>query len=533
MEDWLWWRDGVIYQIYPRSFADSNADGIGDLKGIIGKLDYLEDLGVDALWLSPINPSPDVDFGYDVADYYGIDPKFGTMEDFNTLLEESHRRGMHLILDLVLNHTSDQHPWFLQSRASKDNPYRDWYLWRDGQKPGTPPNNWASIFGGKGWEFDATTGQWYYHMFAPQQPDLNWRYPPVRQEMMNIFHFWLDKGVDGFRLDVFNEYFKDEQFRNNPLKLGIRKFDRQQHVYDVDQPEMIGVVEEIRSILDQYPERYAVGETYMASAERAVEFTGPSRLNAAFDFALLHCRWDAASFLEVIQKWDGLNVDDHWPNNVLNNHDNPRSATRYGRGEDDERLKVAAALLLTIRGTPFLYQGEEIGMRDIKLKGSEIQDSAGKRYFPLYKGRDGCRAPMQWDSSEFSGFSPVTPWLKVHPDHVARNVENQLQDANSLLHFYRKLLAVRKNSPALRRGMFQTITFEPKRLVAYLRQDASETMLVALNFGRRKVRLALGEDLAHRDWELVLSSKLRTESGVKGGWLPLAGEEVCILKSRN
>ncbi|MRR29578.1 hypothetical protein EG834_04450, partial [bacterium] len=231
MDDWLWWRDGVIYQIYPRSFADSNADGVGDLKGITGKLDYLEDLGVDAIWLSPINPSPDVDFGYDVADYYGIDPKFGTMDDFNALLEESHRRGMHVILDLVLNHTSDQHAWFLQSRSSKDNPYREWYLWRDGQKPGTPPNNWASIFGGKGWEFDKSTGQWYYHMFAPQQPDLNWRYPPVRQEMMNIFTFWLDKGVDGFRLDVFNEYFKDERFRNNPLKFGIRKFERQRHVY--------------------------------------------------------------------------------------------------------------------------------------------------------------------------------------------------------------------------------------------------------------------------------------------------------------
>lgn len=533
MSDSHWWRNGVIYQIYPRSFADSNGDGIGDLNGIIGRLDYLAELGVDAIWLSPINPSPDVDFGYDVADYYAVDPKYGSMADFDRLLEEAHRRNIHVILDLVLNHTSDQHAWFIQSRSSKDNPYRPWYIWRDGRKPGSAPNNWASIFGGRGWVFDPRTGQWFYHMFAPQQPDLNWRHEPVRKEMMNIFKFWLDKGVDGFRLDVFNEYFKDDQFRDNPWKLGIRRFDMQQHVYDADRPEMMGVVEEIRSILDRYPERYAVGETYLAPSERAVEYTGDSRLHAAFDFSLLQSKWSAQSFMQVVQRWDAMNIGDHWPNNVMNNHDNPRSATRFGRGEDDERLKVAAAFLLTIRGTPFLYQGEEIGMRDIRLKCSEMQDPVGKKYCPVHRGRDGCRAPMQWDASEFSGFSQAKPWIKVHPNHVIRNVENQKQDAQSLFHFYKDLLRIRKNSLALQEGMFQPITFEPKRLVAYLRQNETETVLVALNFGRRKVRLALGYELANREWELLLSSQQRPEVGVKDQWLPLAGEEACILKARN
>jgi alpha-glucosidase len=532
MDDWLWWRDGVIYQIYPRSFADSNGDGIGDLQGIIGRLDYLADLGVDGLWLSPINPSPDRDFGYDVADYYGIDPKFGSMTDFETLIAEAHKRGLHIILDLVLNHTSDQNAWFLQSRSSRDNPYRDWYLWRDGKAEGVAPNNWESIFGGKAWTFDEQTGQWYYHMFVKEQPDLNWRNPAVRSEMLHIFTYWLEKGVDGFRLDVFNEYFKDAQFRDNPPRLGLRGFDRQQHIYDVDQPEMMGVVQEIRSTMDQYPERYVVGETFMAGINRAVEFTGENRLNAAFDFTLLHTPWNAARFLQVIQRWDALNDDGHWPNIVMNNHDNVRSATRYGRGEDDERLKVAAGLLLTLRGTPFLYQGEEIGMRDIPLTRSDLRDPVGIRYFPFNKGRDGCRSPMQWDASEFAGFSNVQPWLKVHPNHVSRNVESQLSEGNSLLNFYRKLLHLRKENSTLRRGMFQPITYEPRRLLAYLRQDNKDTVLVALNFGRRRVKLVLGDTLLHRRWEVLLSSKGRQDPGIQDRSLQLAGEEVCILKGR-
>ncbi|PKN85411.1 MAG: glucohydrolase, partial [Chloroflexi bacterium HGW-Chloroflexi-7] len=318
MSDFLWWRDGVIFQIYPRSFADSNGDGIGDLPGITGKLDYLAELGVDAIWLSPINPSPDKDFGYDVADYKGIDPKYGTMADFEELVKQAHERKIRVILDLVMNHTSDQHPWFVESRSSKDNPKRDWYLWRTSPKgKNEPPNNWQSIFGGKAWDYDEKTGEWYYHMFVKEQPDLNWRNPDVRAEMISVFRFWADRGVDGFRLDVFNEFFKDDQFRDNPAKFGIRPFDQQVHIYDADRPEMMGVVEEIRATLDAYPERYAVGETFLADPKTSAKYCGPSKLHAAFNFAFIHFGWKPDKFLKFVLEWEAT-LGETWPNYVLN-----------------------------------------------------------------------------------------------------------------------------------------------------------------------------------------------------------------------
>lgn len=526
-KEFLWWRDGVIYQIYPRSFADSNNDGIGDLNGIINKLDYLADLGVDGLWLSPINPSPDKDFGYDVADYFDIDPKFGTMADFDRLLTEAHKRGLHIIMDLVLNHTSDQNEWFKESRSSRDNPKRDWYLWRD------RPNNWKSVFGGPGWQFDEATGQYYFHMFVPEQPDLNWRNPEVYQKMMDVFKFWLERGVDGFRLDVFNEYFKDAQFRDNPGKLGIRAFDAQQHIYDTSQPEMFTALKDIRAILDSYSERYVVGETFIADTVQSAQYIGPEKLHAGFDFSFLSCPWDPNRFLKVITKWDSL-LADAWPNYVLNNHDQPRSASRYGQGENDERLKVAAAMLLTLRGTPFLYYGEEIGMRNIHLKRSELQDPVGIRFWPVPVGRDGCRAPMQWNNSENAGFGKGKPWLKVHPDYKDRNVEQQKADQNSLFTFYKRLLAIRKATPALQKGSFVPLTYDPRRLLAYLRQDADQTVLIALNFGRRKVRLALGPQLRGKDWQLLLSNKRTSVPTISpDGWLPLMGNEASIYIRKN
>jgi len=300
--NFLWWRDGIIYQIYPRSFADSNGDGIGDLNGITARLDYLAELGVDALWLSPISPSPDVDFGYDVSDYVDIDPKFGTLADFDRLLAEAHRRNIHIVLDLVLNHTSDQHPWFQESRQSRASARRDWYIWRDPAPGGGKPNNWQSVFGGSAWQWDPHTRQYYLHLFYKEQPDLNWRNPEVRQAMLDVFRFWLDRGVDGFRLDVFNMYFKDAGFRSNPPKPGLRGFDRQQHIYDHSQPEMFPLLAEIRAILDAYPERYAVGETFMGSPEHAAEYVGPDKLHAAFEFDLLHCRWNPADYHRVIAR---------------------------------------------------------------------------------------------------------------------------------------------------------------------------------------------------------------------------------------
>ena len=527
-KDYLWWRDGVIYQIYPRSFADSNGDGIGDLQGLIGKLDYLAELGVDGIWLSPINPTPDKDFGYDVSNYKDIDSKFGSLEVLDVLIKEAHQRNLHIILDLVLNHSSDQHPWFVESRSSKDNPYRDWYIWRD-PKNGRVPNNWQSIFGGKAWEFDKKTGQYYYHMFVKEQPDLNWRNDATRKELLSVFNFWADRGVDGFRLDVFNEYFKDAQFRNNPLKLGKRPFDAQEHLYDTNQPEMMGVVNDIRTILDQYPERYSIGETFMSTMKIAAEYSGDNKLHATFDFSFVWNKWNPASFLRSIQKWESALTEGCWPTYVLNNHDCKRSATRYKAPEDDERLKVAVGMLLTLRGTPFLYAGEEIGMRDIKVKHSEMQDPLGKHYWPIDVGRDGCRSPMQWDASLNAGFSKGKPWLKVHPNYITRNVEAQSGDPKSLLNFYRKLLKLRKETPALHRGSFLSLNFDPRRVLGYLRQYGDQTVLVALNFGKRNVRLALGNTLRHAQWELLLSNKRDVTPAVANGWLALEGDEVCIL----
>lgn len=531
-DDFLWWRDGIIYQIYPRSFADSNGDGIGDLNGITARLDYLQDLGIDAIWLSPIYPSPDADFGYDVADYTAIDPKFGTMDDFDRLLEEAHRRDIRIVLDLVLNHTSDQHPWFLESRSSRDNPYRDWYIWRDPAPGGGPPNNWQSRFGGPGWEFDQHTGQYYFHMFHKAQPDLNYRNPAVRQAVLDVFRFWLDKGVDGFRLDVFNAYFKDAELRSNPPRLGLIGWDRQHHRYDIDQPEMLPFLKEVRELLDAYPERYAVGETFEATPARAAAYTGKDRLHATFNFKFTSCRWRPRCFLKSIVEWEGALSPDDWPNYVLNNHDLPRTGTRYAIGENDARLKVAAAMLLTLRGTPFLYYGEEIGMRDIRLSRDEILDPVGKRYWPFYKGRDGCRAPMQWDDSPYAGFSNVQPWLPVHPDYTFRNVAAQQGEPDSLLETYRQLIRLRRKLPALQRGVFVPLVYEPAAILAYLRQTSDQTVLVALNFRRAPNRLVLGSAMSGAEWQLVYSSRGCGDHRISNRILQLDGYEAAIFQQQ-
>jgi alpha-glucosidase len=532
--NFLWWRDGIIYQIYPRSFADANNDGIGDLDGIITRLDYLKDLGIDAIWLSPINPSPDVDFGYDVSNYHDIDPKYGTLASFDRLVNEAHARGIRIILDLVLNHTSDQHPWFIESRKSRDNPYRDYYLWRDPKPNGNPPNNWLSIFGGDGWELDPATGQMYFHMFCKEQPDVNWRNPAVRKAMLDVFRFWLERGVDGFRLDVFNAYFKHPELKDNPTKLiGLRGFERMQHINDIDQPDMIPLLQEIRALLDSYDERYVVGETFLGGAEKAALYCGDHLLHASFNFEFLQSSWWARAFFQAIQRWEqDLSGKGAWPNYVLNNHDSSRSATRYTHNEDDNRLKVAAAMLLTMRGTPFLYYGEEIGMRDIKLAREQIQDPVGKRYWPIVKGRDGCRSPMQWNAGPNAGFTQATidPWLPIHPDSSERNVVNQLANPDSLLIFYKSLIALRKETPALRSGMFTPITYGTRFLLAYLRQLPNETVLVALNFSSRRQRLVLGRQLANTRWKLLLSNKRTSMVDPDSDIMVLEPNEAILLK---
>ncbi len=497
----LWWREGIIYQIYPRSFSDSNGDGLGDLPGILSRLDYLADLGVDAIWLSPFYPTPDADFGYDVSDHTDVDPRFGSLADFDRLLDEAHARGLRVILDLVLNHTSDRHPWFLESRSSRENPRADWYLWRD------RPNNWQSVFGGRAWTYVPERDQYYYHMFLPQQPDVNWRNPEVRRAQLDVVRFWLARGVDGFRLDVFNVYFKDEAFRENPFRPGLRAFDRQRHIYDADRPEMIPLLRELRAILDERPGRYAVGETFLSTPEKIVRYCGPDRLHAAFHFRFLRSPFAPRAFRKAIEEWERLYAEyGIWPNYVLGNHDVPRMATRYAHGEDDARLKVLMALLLTLRGTPFLYYGEEIGMRDIRLRRSEILDPPGRKYWPFYKGRDGCRSPMQWDDSPHAGFTTGTPWLPVHPNYTHRNVSSQQENPASLLNFTRQLIALRKEYAALRRGEFEFLPTPTRQVMLYRRREGDEEILIALNFVARPLRLSLPASVTARSWHTLLST---------------------------
>lgn len=524
----LWWRDGVIYQIYPRSFMDSSGDGIGDLPGIIGKLDYLHQLGVDALWLSPVYPSPDVDFGYDVSDFLNIDPKYGSLQDFDLLVKKAERAGIKIIMDLVLNHTSDQHEWFRQSRQSRTNPFQDFYLWQDADKNGNPPNNWLSVFGSSAWHWDAGRQQFYYHMFCKEQPDLNWRNSQVRQKLMDVFRFWLDRGAKGFRLDVFNVNFKDDRIRNNPYKLsGIRPFDRQHHLYDCDRPEMLDALAEIRSILDKYEDAYLVGETFLSAPEKAAAYCGESLLHQAFNFKFLESGWRAGQFARAVEDWESVLGSNYWPNYVLNNHDVTRSASRYAIGEDDERLKLAAAMLLTLRGTPFIYYGEEIGMRNIRFKRSEILDPVGKHYWPFHKGRDGCRSPMQWDASLNAGFTQSHPWLPVHPDWQQRNIALQMQQPDSLLSCYQQLIALRRQHAVIRRGDLTILKNMPAGIFAYQRQSEGETLLVLLNFMHipRQVLLTDGSD---QQWQPIFSTK-RESGPISGNAVQLAADEGLLL----
>jgi alpha-glucosidase len=505
-----WWQTGVIYQIYPRSFADSDGDGTGDLRGVVAHLDHLNDgtprsLGVDAVWLSPFFPSPGFDFGYDVSDYCAVDPLLGTMADFDTLVAEAHRRGIRIILDLVLNHTSHLHPWFVESRSSRESAKRDWYIWQDPGRAGGAPNNWESVFGGRAWTRDARTRQYYFHMFLEQQPDLNWRNPQVRRKVMDVFRFWLDRGADGFRLDVVDAYFKDAGLRNNPPAFGIRGYDRQRHVYDKDRPELFGVYREIRSILDSYGGRMAVGEV-MGGMREAARYCKDALLPLAFNFDFTRQPWNPLRFLRAVEAYESELAGEGWPCYVLSNHDNPRHATRYGGRWPEARAKVAAAMLFTLRGTPFLYYGEEIGMRDGVIHRSEIKDPPGRRYWPLYKGRDACRRPMPWDDSPGAGFTTGKPWLPINPDYREVNVAAQRDDPNSVFSFYRKLIWLRKKTPALQVGDFRSIPVRSGRALVYLRETKDQTVLVAMNFSEMPVTAVPEAPLPARSPRLMLST---------------------------
>ena len=503
----LWWQTGVIYQIYPRSYMDSNGDGVGDLPGIQSKLDYAQWLGVDAIWISPIFPSPMADFGYDVANYTDIEPLFGTLADFDRLLAEAHSRGLRLMLDLVPNHTSDRHAWFQESRSSRDNPKRDWYIWRDAKPDGSPPNNWLGNFGGSGWEWDEATGQYYYHAFLKEQPDLNWRNPAVRDAMYRVLRFWLDRGVDGFRVDVIWHLIKDDQFRDNPPNPDYRSGDASIRqfiqLYSADRPEVHEIIAEMRNVLEQYDARVLIGEIYLP-LERLVHYYGKDLRGAhlPFNFQLIETAWSATAISNLIHEYEGALPMGGWPNWVLSNHDQKRIASRAGR----DQARIAAMLLLTLRGTPTLYYGDEIGMESVPIPPELVQDPWEKNEPGLGLGRDPSRTPMQWDASPNAGFTTGKPWLPVASDYVERNVACCAEDGTSILMLYRELIRLRRKRPSLSVGEYLSVHSDEHVLV-FERQHDGDRLIVALNFSRDRqtVPLPPGET----GWRPVLTSSLR------------------------
>ncbi len=482
-----WWKRGVFYQVYPRSFADSNGDGVGDIPGITSKLDYLADLGIEGLWLSPVYQSPMRDFGYDISDYRGIDPMFGTMADFDTLLREAHDRGIRIVMDGVFNHTSDQHPWFIESRSSRDSPRREWYIWRDG-KGRKSPNNWQAVFGGRAWQWDERTSQYYLHLFIKEMPDLNWRSPALKSAVFDEIRFWLDRGVDGFRLDVVNLFVKDALFRDNPFTLGRqpRAYDMQKHIYEANQPETHGVLRELRALLDSYSERVSVGEvmvTESGDAKLAATFlgSGTDELHLSFDFTLLHTPWDPRRMARVMEEWYLAVPRDGWPALVLSNHDVRRSASRYGARNRPERARLLALLLLTLRGTPFIYYGEEIGMVDGPVPRRMMKDPVGLRYWPLNGGRDPFRTPMQWTADRNAGFTTGEPWLPIPGSHAETNVESERKDPRSLLSFYKALIRLRRDKETLSTGDWVALKRGEEGVIGYERRSSGETVAVWAN----------------------------------------------------
>ncbi len=481
----LWWQDGVVYQIYPRSFQDSNGDGIGDLPGIESRLDYLVELGIDAIWISPFYPSPMADFGYDVANYTGVDPIFGTLEDFDRLIGAVHAKGLKLVLDFVPNHTSDQHPWFLESMSSRENPKRDWYLWRDAKADGSYPNNWMSNFGGPGWTWDDSTQQFYYHSFLKEQPDLNWHNPDVRAAIYDAMRFWLDKGVDGFRMDVLWLLIKDPEFRDNlpnpEWREGESSFWSVLPTYTADQPETHAIVREMRRVLDQYDQRVLIGEIYLPLPD-LVRYYGAADngvLDGAqmpFNFRLIQTDWNADKIAALIHEYEGVLPPGAWPNWVLGNHDQPRIASRIGQLQ----ARAAAMLLLTLRGTPTIYYGEELGMTNGQINADQVRDPAEKNQPGIGMGRDPERTPMLWDSSPYAGFTRGTPWLPLNGDWQMTNVAKQTADERSMLTLYRRLIGLRRTYPALHAGDVHEVHAK-RGVLSYVRQLGSERFQVLLN----------------------------------------------------
>ena len=479
-----WWQHAVFYELYPRSFADSNNDGIGDLNGITSKLDYLKDLGVDAIWITPCFPSPQVDFGYDVSDYENIDPMYGTLADFDTLAAAAKKRGIHIVLDLVVNHTSDQHKWFLDSKSSKTSEHRDWYIWRDGKGPGQPPNNWNSTFGGSAWQFDPTTNQYYYHYFYAQQPDLNWRNPAVEKAMFDVTRWWYKRGVSGFRLDAVDTLFEDPKLKDNPVLPGKNAFGDpiQEKKYNIKLPELHQALQGLRKVADEH-NAVLIGETWTANVAELNEYYGKNNNELQMPMDFLFTTVNKLSPAEFRKQIAGINSASGWPTFVISNHDIVRSYDRYGDGQrNDQIAKLMAGLYLTLRGTPILYYGEEIGMKTTQpTRKEDVKDPIGRTGWPKEKGRDGERTPMQWDESENAGFSKAAPWLPVPPTAKTHNVADESKDPESILSFYKKMLKLRHTNKCLLDGSYLPLNENDQNVLSYLRVYKDQAVLIALN----------------------------------------------------
>ncbi len=531
MQPHFWWQTGVIYQVYPRSFLDSNGDGVGDLRGITNKLDYLRWLGVDGIWLSPIYPSPMADFGYDITNYTDVHPLFGTLEDLDILLHEAHQRDLKLILDFVPNHSSDEHPWFQQSRSSRTSEQRDWYIWRDPAPDGGPPNNWISRFGGSAWQFDPRTEQYYLHLYDVKQPDLNWRNPHVRQAMYDAMRFWLDRGVDGFRVDALEVLLKDERFLDNPVnplwKPGDPFYTRLLEVYVVDQPGMHQIMQEMRILTESYSQRVLIGELSLP-IERLMPYYGEQldEIHLPFNFHFVDMPiWEASTVRQAVERYEAALPQDAWPNWVLGNHDQPRIATRVGRNQ----ARLTQMLLLTLRGTPTCYYGDELGMQNVQLPKEAIHDPRGKIY-PAF-GRDPVRTPMQWDSGINAGFCPndVGPWLPVAHDYQTFNVAAEQHEPRSFLMLVRALLDIRRSHPALTLGSYQTVEQDNTTCFVYRRQYANQRCLVVLNFSAHDQVVMQPEQSQGRT---LLSTYVDREGPLTLSEIHLRGNEGLLIELR-
>jgi len=499
-----WWKHAVIYEIYPRSFQDSDGDGIGDIKGITSRLDYLEDLGINAIWITPMYPSPGVDYGYDISDYTAIDPVYGTMEDFDRLVAEAKKHNIRVIMDYVINHTSDQHAWFKESASSKTNPKRDWYIWRDGKGPGLPPNNWQSWFGHSAWTLDPKTNQYYYHYFYTQQPDLNWRNPEVHKAMDGVLEFWMNHGVAGFRIDAVSRLFEDPGLHDDPYLPGYNVYgDRNiEHKYTDNLPEVHDVLKEVRRVVDHYPgDPVLVTEADEPNIEELTKMYGSGdEVQLPMDFQIADVNELSATRFRNLFNQVEKNSAHGQPEYFFSNHDQPRQWDRYGDGKHNEQIaKLMAALLLATRGTPQMYYGEELGMRTTDpARIEDVHDPIGKIGWPKEKGRDGERTPMQWDGSAEAGFTTsAKPWLPVPPSATQYNVEAERKDPDSIFNWYKRLLALRKSEPALRDGSYESVNDTDPDVFAFLRRSGDSTVLVALNFTAKAqtVQLAIpGKD---------------------------------------